>query len=239
MKSNYIFLFLLAAPAIAQQSRVVVDRGLPQANLNNVSGPSRSNVRWGWDDAGFLGDSFAIGAPGERWVIDSVRTWVVPGNAAYAHQHLGNFYKDVRLYFGGPGEDLTPRITGQLSVDSDDTSDSRIRISEATREGTLLYDDFGASLRIWQVEFSNLEMAVEGGSHYRFGVWGLGRSVPGTEDRTYTWYNHASNARLSVSQQDGADGKMLLFNGAGRTKGEFNAEGNGWDKPADINVQIF
>ena len=53
------------------------------------------------------------------------------------------------------------------------------------------------------------------------------------------WYNHASNARMSVAQQDGADGKMLLFNGAGRSRGEFNAEGNGWDKPADINVQIF
>ncbi len=178
---------------------LVVNRGLPQANLNNVSGPSRSNVRWGWHDEGFLGDSFSIGAPGERWVIDSIRTWVVPGNAEHALPHLGDFYKDVRLYFGGPEEDLTPASTGQLSAASDESGNPNIRISEATREGTLFYDDFGANLRIWQVEFSNLDMAVEGGLQYRFGVWGLGRQVPGTEDRTYMWYNHASNARLSVS----------------------------------------
>src|SRR5436190_14690866 len=229
---------LLAVPAFSGDSRMVLNRGLPQANLNNVSVPSRSNVRWGWHDEGFLGDSFLMGAPGEHWVIDSIRTWIVPGSAEHAHEHVGDFYKDVRLYFGGPEEDLTPASTGQLSAGSDDSSNANIKISEATREGTLYYDDFGANLRIWQVEFTNLNMRVEGGVSYNFGVWGLGRTVPGTEDKTYTWYNHASNARQSVSQQDGADGTMLLFNGAGRAKGKFNTEGNGWDKSADINVQV-
>jgi len=233
------FWLLVAIPGFAGDSILVVNRGLPQANLNNVSGPSRSNVRWGWHDEGFLGDSFSIGAPGERWVIDSIRTWVVPGTAEHVYSHLGDYYKDVRLYFGGPDEDLTPALTAQLTAGSDESSHADIRITEATRAGTLLYDDLGASLRIWQVEFGNLKMPVEGGIDYRFGVWGLGRQVPGAGDKTYMWYNHASNARLSVSPQDGADGAMLLFNGAGRAKGQFQAEGNGWDKAADINVQVF
>jgi hypothetical protein len=230
---------LLTLPAWAGDSAVVVDRGLPQANLNNVSGPQRSNVRWGWQEEGFLGDSFSIGAPGETWVIDSIRTWVVPGNAAHAHRNLGDYYKDVRLYLGGQEDDLTPVSTGLLSPNSDLASNANIAISEATRESTLLYDDFGASMRIWQVEFTNLNVTVDGGRQQRFGVWGLGRNVEGTEDKTYTWYNHASNARLSVARQDNADGEMILFSGSGRAKGSFNAEGHGWDKPADINVQVI
>ncbi len=59
------------------------------------------------------------------------------------------------------------------------------------------------------------------------------------EGQTYTWYNHASNASLSGARQDGAEGVMLLFDAAGRSEGVFNAEGNGWDKPANINVQVF
>ena len=94
-------------------------------------------------------------------------------------------------------------------------------------------------MRIWQVEFTNLNITVDGGRQQRFGVWGLGRSVPVAEDKTYTWYNHASNARLSVARQDGADGAMILFNGSGRARGSFNAEGNGWDKAADINVEVI
>jgi hypothetical protein len=53
------------------------------------------------------------------------------------------------------------------------------------------------------------------------------------------WYNHASNAALSGARQDGADGQMLLFDAAGRAEGAFGADGHGWDKPSDINVQIF
>jgi hypothetical protein len=32
---------------------------------------------------------------------------------------------------------------------------------------------------------------------------------------------------------------MLLFEGSGRFQQTFQAKGNGWDKDADINVQVF
>ena len=230
---------VFALPLCAADAVLVVDRGLPQANLNNASGTARSNVRWGLHDDGFLGDDFTVGAPGERWVIDSVRVWSVPGTSAAKPAHLGEFYQDVRLYIGGASNDLTPVSTAQLSADSDEISNPNVHITEATQAGALMYDDFGTPLRIWQVEFTNLNLNVQGGARQRFGVWGNGRAVPGSDGKTYMWYNHASNAALSGTRQDGADGEMLLFDGAGRSEDSFKAEGNGWDKSADINIQVF
>src|SRR3954463_1349246 len=126
---------IFALPLSAADSTLVVDRGLPQANLNNASGTARSNVRWGWHDHGFLGDDFTIGASGERWVIDSIRVWTVPGTATAKAAHLGEFYQDVRLYLGSASKDLTPVSTAQLSADSDDVSNPDVRITEATRAG--------------------------------------------------------------------------------------------------------
>ena len=227
----------IAIPLFAADPALVVDRGLPQANLNNASGPVRSNVRWGWHDHGFLGDDFTIGAPGEHWVIDAIRTWAVPGTGEAKLPHLGDYYKDVRLHFGTG--DLTPVATAQLTENSDDTSNGDVKLSDATASGALPYDDFGTPLRIWQIDFTNLNLRVEGGTTYRFGVWGNGRAVPGMEGKQFMWYNHASNAPLSGTKQDAADGSMLKFDAAGRYEGTFTAQGNGWDKSADINLQVF
>ena len=60
------FCILAVLPVMAAEPQLVVDRGLPQANLNNSSGSARSNVRWAVPADGFLGDDFTIGAPGER-----------------------------------------------------------------------------------------------------------------------------------------------------------------------------
>lgn len=227
----------IALPLMAADPSLVVDRGLPQANLNNASGPVRSNVRWGWHDHGFLGDDFTIGAPGEHWVIDSIRTWAVPGAAEFNLPHLGDYYKDVRLHFGTG--DLTPVATAQLTESSDDTTSPNVRITDAAASGAMAYDDFGTPLRVWQIDFTNLNLRVDGGTVYRFGVWGNGRAVPGMEGKQFMWYNHASNAGLSGARQEGADGTLLKFDAAGRFEGKFSAQGNGWDKPADINVQVF
>jgi hypothetical protein len=227
---------LMALPAFTADSLLVVDRGLPQANLNNVSGSSRSNVRWGWHEEGFLGDDFAIGSAGEKWVIDSIRTWAVPGGKGATFQHLGDYFQDVRLHFGQG--DVTPVTAAQLTAGSDETSSANVRVTDATQNGAVMYDDFGTPLKVFQIDFSNLGLSVDGGTKYKFGVWGQGRTVP-NDEHVYSWYNHASNAALSGSRQDGADGIMLLFDAAGRAQGEHKAEGNGWDKSADINVQVY
>ena len=230
---------LFALPVFAADTAPVVDRGLPQANLNNASGTTRSNVRWSRDEDGFIGDDFTIGAVGERWVIDSIRVWTVPGSSHGQPAQLGEFYQDVRLYLGSGNKDVTPVATTQLSADSGESSNPNVRISESTQQGSILYDDFGTSLRIWQLDFTNLNIAVPGGMKQRFGVWGNGREIPGKDGQAYEWFNHASNAALSGARQDGADGEMLQFDPAGRAKNTLQAQGNGWDKSADINVQVF
>lgn len=237
--SQYAACLLIAFPALAAGPQLAVDRGLPQANLNNVSGSARSNVRWGTPEDGFIGDDFTVGAPGERWVIDSIRTWAVPGVGQTDPLHLSDFYQDVRLYFGGPNADLTPVATGTFAAGSDETGNPGIRISEVSGRHTVLYDDFGKSMRVWQIDFTGLNLPVDGGVKLRFGVWGMGKPIPGKEGKTYMWFNHASNAALSGARQDGADGTLLEFDAAGRAQGEVQVEGHGWDKSADLNVQVF
>jgi hypothetical protein len=229
----------LASSAWAADSILVIDRGLPSGNLNNVSGAARSNVRWASGDSGFLGDHFVFGAPGEKWVIDSIRTWSVPGLEEVDPDHLGDFYQDVRLYFGASGGDLTPVASGLLSPGNDQSSNPHVGVTEATRSGVPLYDNFGKFLRVWQIDFTGLNLSVDGGANYSFGVWGMGREIPGSNGKGYMWFNHASNAPLSMARQDGADGVMLLFDGSGKAAGEFTGQGNGWDKNSDINVQVF
>jgi hypothetical protein len=229
----------LASGGWAADSILVVDRGLTSGNVNNVSGAARINVRWASGDSGFLGDHFMLGASGEKWVIDSIRTWAVPGLDEVDPDHLGDFYQDVRLYFGPSGGGLTPVASVLLSPGNDASRNPHVRITEATRAGAPFYDNFGKFLRVWQVDFSGLNLSVDGGVNYSFGVWGMGREIPGGNGRGYMWFNHASNAPLAAARQDGADGVMLLFDASGKAAGEFTRQGNGWDKNSDINVQVF
>jgi hypothetical protein len=236
---RFAVVLTLTWPVFAAGPALVVDRGLPTANLNNASGDYRSNVRWSSYDSGFLGDDFTVGSVGEFWVIDTIRVWTVPGVTENDPDHLGDFYRDVRLYFGGSEDGLTPIVTGLLKPGSDQVSDPHILISDATAGGVVPYDDFGTNMRVWQIDFTQLNLHVQGGAKVRFGAWGLGRTVPKKAGKTYAWFNAASNAELAVAKQDGADGEMLEFTSGGAFKSEFNSKGAGWDKSSDINVQVF
>ena len=238
-KSKLPLFLLVALPVFAADPVLVVDRGLPQTNLGTVAGTSRSNLRLSVQADAFMGDDFTIGASGEKWVIDSIRVWTVPGLGTPPALHLGDYYADTRLYFGGPGQDLSPVVTAQLTAGSDDTGNANVKVTEATAHGSQMYDDFGKGLRIWQVDFTNLNLSTDGGVKYTFGVWGMGRNNPAHDGHTFLWFNHASNAALSGAHQDGADGRILEFDAAGRYQGDLTTENNGWDKGADINVQVF
>jgi hypothetical protein len=237
--TNCSLLIALALPVFAADPALVVDRGLAHANLNDTSRDYRSNIRWSSYDSGFLGDDFALGAAGEQWVIDTIRVWTVPGNNGRDPQHLGDYYQDVRLYFGAPEEGLTPIVAGLLSRGSSQTSNRNIQISDATASGAVPYEDFGTQMRIWQIDFTQLNLKAQGGLRYRFAAWGLGRVLPESNRKTYPWFNAASNAPLATAGQDGADGSMLLFTSGGKFKRTFNGKGAGWDKESDISVQVF
>lgn len=230
--------FALTLPVFAGAPALVVDRGLPQVNLNDSSG-TRGNIRWSLYDSGFLGDDFTVGAAGESWVIDTIRVWTVPGYAERDPEHLGDFYHDVRLYVGGADESVSPIATGMLKRGSNEASNPNILISDATAAGVVPYEDFGKNMHVWQIDFTQLNLSVEGGARVRFGAFGLGRPRPDANGKTYAWFNAATNAELAYGKQDGADGAMLLFTPGGKFTSAFHGKGAGWDKNSDINVQVF
>jgi hypothetical protein len=234
---TYSIYFALALPVAAAGPALVVDRGLPQANLNNSTG-YRSNIRWSSYESGFLGDDFTVGAAGQSWVIDSIRVWTVPGVHGRDPENLGDSFQDVRLYFGDTLGGLSPVMTGLLKAGSSEPSNANIKISDATAAGGHVYEDFGANMHVWQIDFTQLNLAVEGGAKYRFGTFGLGRPM-GRAEKTNAWFNVATNAELAGAKQDGADGEMLLFTSGGKFKRVFDGKGAGWDKSSDINVQVF
>ncbi len=229
-------LVLFTAIALsAQEAPLAVDRGLPAGNWNNDAGiTARSNVRWTLYSQGFVGDDFTIGQPGEKWTIDTLRVWAVPGAQGVDPASLGDVYQDIRLYIGSGDGDLTPVSTGRLSRGSNAVDGADIVITEAAP----IYEDFGAQFKIYQIEFRNLNLTVNGGERQRFGAWGLGRSI-GDKGEIYPWFTHGSNAVQSQARADGADGKLLLFEAAGRYAKEYNASGAAWNKDSDLNVQIF
>lgn len=231
----YFWAILIPCLAAAQSTRAV-DRGAASQNLNDNAGVARSNVRWTWYEHGFIGDDFTIGEPGERWVIDAIRTWTVPGELS-SPQNLGDLYQDVRLYFGDTSGDLTPIVSGRLAKGTSQPDNAAITVSDAAANGVLKYENFGHLLKVWQVDFKTSGLVVDGGVKYRFGVWGQGRSE--ARGRTYPWFNLASNSGLGGSAAQGADDTLLMFDSAGAYEGTLDANGAGWNKPADINVQIF
>lgn len=238
MYRSFVLTFLCLLPALADDApQLVFDRGLPTANLNNAGGDSnRSNVRWSLYAQGFVGDDFSIGQPGEKWVIDRIRTWAVPGIAGEDPTALGSYYQDVRLYFGTEDGGISPVRAGRLDADSNISDNAGISIREAD---AARYDEFGAMMRVYEIEFKDLKTSVEGGKKYRFGAWGLGRDIPGKEGKAYSWFTHASNALRSETRQDGADGRMLLFEPSGNFASDWDSNSKAWNKSSDVNVQVF
>ena len=232
------FLFFTASFAFAGESQLVIDRGLPQSNLNDASGINlRSNIRWSLYRQGFVGDSLQIGQPGEHWVIDRVRVWAVPGVGGEQPATLGDVYQDIRLYFGTG--DVTPVVTARLEKGSDETASTDISIRQETDGRAVQYEDFGANLKVWQIEFQNLNLSVDGGKEYNFASYGMGRPMDLDQGEPYPWFSHGSNAELSGVKQEGANGKLLLFEPAGLFAGQFDSRQQSWNKSSDLNVQVW
>lgn len=212
--------FLAAATlsvAIDAHADLLLDRGLPTANLNNAAGANRSNVAWlftGYsaNDYWLVGDSFTNAGP-YNWYIDTIRVWSMKATESAA------LWGGVA---GGPYSVVSPSgvITGATYADSSNYQGSS-----------------GAYRDIHQIDFS-VNLLLAPGQTYNF--FFDGRS----SDSGYTLaYAHASNAALSGSAQQGANDEMLyaqILNGAVNMVevGSWTSLGNGWDKASDVNVQV-
>lgn len=228
MKLNFS---TLAAAAIALSSTfgglavaspILVDRGLPTANLNNAAGVNRSNVAWALNPpAGsvpgnwVVGDSFT-NSSSQTWNIDRISMWTILNPTT------------TQLWGGLGGGAISSLAAGVIS--------SPVFYADAsTYQGTS-----GTFREMRQLDFA-VNIMLAAGATYEFYLDGTGSgfTVNGNP------FAHASNAALSGSTQDGSDNLMLggqIVGGAFDTTTRFSwtSQAPGvWDKTSDLNVQVF
>jgi hypothetical protein len=220
-KSRLILALALSAmvSGAAMASSMLVDRGLPTDNLNNSAGANRSNVSWAFTeytsaDYWLVGDTFTNTST-QTWSITSIRLWTVGQT-------------DTTILRGG--------IDGStIGVISDATY--------ADLSSSLYQGSASATSAMHQVDFA-VNITLAAGQTYSFFLDGSGSAAAGKG--TFAPFVHASNAALSGSPQVGADNLMLYANVLGGivdalSVGTWSSSepSGGWDKPSDVNVQVF
>lgn len=214
---------LVAAALPVQAAGVLLDRGLPTANVNEdlvnpPNGANRSNVNW-YDgrytsstDYWLLGDTLT-NTSGQTWHITTLRMWTVEPMTAGTAQLYGKVGAAAYAALS-TGSAITPGVK--------------------YANGDTYRDAFGSNTTLYQVDFTvDIQLAAGQTLSYLFDAsWNAFDGPPGL---------HASNAALSGSPQQGADDLMLagrLLNGSieAASVAPWTSAGNGWDKASDFNV---
>jgi hypothetical protein len=215
----------------------VLDRGLPTANLNNTAGSDRSNVAWA--------DQEPSSNPSEYWLpgddftltsnatVDDIRVWIVAAGTSSS----GYLPTGLSLYGGTAGGAISEISTSYAS-------------SLTTYAGGQIYQgNDGSYWNIYQVDFA-VNLNVQGGQTYDFFVDQPYVCDP-SSGPCFNAFLSASNAALSGSTQQGADGVFLWLdvNTTNSTQtvetwNSLNGSGSadfpqGWDKSSDANVEVF
>lgn len=258
LKALGIALLLGVAPAgpVYATADLVVDRGLPIININDAAGADRSNIAWGGYPTGtaadtvfwLTGDTFRMPdlSAGQQWTIDTIRIWspaIPDGNAPSGNPYqLGDIYDSITLYAGAyedrPRANPLPELsTGNITGNTSDNPHIQFTRVYYNNNGTTNFQGQTADYQIWQVDFTHLNWVVDPLTLIEFGIDAMGDDF---------WYNHASNAALSGSPQQGANGWFSQIN-AGDLMEIYDCDSGvpadaafcGWDKSSDINVQVF
>lgn len=209
-----MFVFAGLAGTTGANATLLVDRGLPDTNLNNSAGANRSNVAWvfgGYAPADYwiVGDTFT-NTGSQTWAIDTIRLWTVGTTSTAA-------------LWGGIDGSTIGLVSGSGAI------------SGATyADGSSYQGSSGAYITMHQIDFA-VSILLAPGQTYDFFLDGSGGNyvVP---------FVHASNAALSGSPQDGANDLMLEANVVGGSivsVGAWTSLNYGWDKASDVNVQVF
>jgi hypothetical protein len=233
--------FLGSAGSALAMPTLLVDRGLPTANLNSPAGSPRSNtaVNVGAPRE-FAGDDFQLGDNLLGWNINKLSTWVVGGAT---DSFLGDLYSSLAFYIGDADGDGMQRLAfSNLSAGSDATPGSGPSIS-ATRVAYVdgsTFDSPEGPRALYRVDFDNLGLHYASNTLVQFGIdleGGLGTVA------------HASNAALSGLPQAGADGQYRQFKLSDSIPGTADFTGfacTGQDAGcvggafrSDVNVQVF
>ena len=97
-RSLMLFLMIIGIVALGSGTSLadlLVDRGLPTANLNNAAGSNRSNVAWGFGDYPdyryLAGDDFMIGSSGD-YLVDTLRVWTTSSATSFWFGEAGSTF---------------------------------------------------------------------------------------------------------------------------------------------------
>jgi hypothetical protein len=163
----------LACCAPVSGQMLVVDRAMPSGGvwLGRAEAP------------GFVADHFKIGAPGEVWIVDAIRTWASADRNG-SPVRLNDVFEKVTLFGGIEATPPDPTQPPQPECDchnlmaiksgSLSAGGSDVRVSSATSGG-------------WQLDFQNIHWSIPGGVPIQFGVMGVART-------SAVWFNHAAQA---------------------------------------------
>jgi len=243
-----LVVMLLFCCTVALQADVLLfDRGLPTANINDDAGANRSNVAWGDytpssnyppNDSQILnwaiGDDFTLAGTGSYDVTD-LRVWIV----SIDDSTPDTMWSNLTLFGGGTDAGTISVLPATYTVDPTPVTYSN---------GQSYQGSSGGFISMYQVDFL-LNWSVNAGTTYTFFVAGTPTSTnidnypPGVSP-----FLSASNAGLSGSTQQGADGLFreigyddsndVQYSGTWDSYGSCDKCG-GWDKSSDINVQLY
>ena len=168
---------------------------------------------------GFLGDHFRIGASGEVWFIDTIRTWTRTDESS----GLADVFESISL-FGGI--EASPPPAGQPpQPDCDCHNLMTIKTgivpagNDQSTNGDVAWTRVSPGL--FQIEFRNLHWSVPGGTDLQFGVKGTGRGrrQPWTDQVAATPEAHA----------------LKTFDDKGKLEGPYAID----DPKIGLNVQVW
>ncbi len=244
IRSGFIVAVLIVSALQPVAATLIVDRGLPTANLNSGAGLNRSNVAWDFNppETYISGDNFSLpslGASGAAWKIDKLRVWAIAGDAADAPPfELGDRYNTISLFLGADGSagsSIARVKTASIDAGAHTTNNPNVVITPVTYSSGVDYQGYsGNFIQMWQIDFNNLGLFNPGELMFGVDATGTGKN----------WYNLASNAALSGSPQDGADNQMRWYAGSASDTsisfgGFWDSSASGWDKASDQNIQVF
>jgi hypothetical protein len=175
---------LIAWSAVSAQPPVV-NRGLHDA-LGAASGLA------GWDKPGhgFVAATFRIGASGEVWIIDHIRTWAAPDSVSPPPSAPGDLYSAITLY---GGIEMDPVEASQCACHGlTQLKSVRLQPGGGSPIPGVTIASSDPSATTWQIDFSDLHWSVPGGMNLQFGVMGIGR--PTAVGASHVWLNPLMSA---------------------------------------------
>jgi len=204
---------------------MLINRGLPTANLNNPAVPNRANIAWaagGYTPSAYvvLGDTFE-NTSASTWSIDTIRLWCTsPVNT-------------VALWGGIAGSGAFGSTAGTISA-------TTYAVNDANGHNTYQGAVSGVYHDLWQLDFA-VNATLAPGQTYDFFLDGTGNTELDSQGNPIVVpYAHASNAALSGSAQQGADDWLLDATVENGILGNIApTQLFAWGKPSDMNVQVF